>query len=90
MNVPNRNIICSIPPAGPEVSSHLMAVLLNWVTFTVAVVVTLRVKSLVMFTRGFTTVATALAPVELSTIGANVVGPVLINDTISVNKLFIH
>ena len=27
MNVPNRNIICSIPPAGPEVSSHLMAVL---------------------------------------------------------------
>ena len=90
MNVPNRNIIRSIAPLGPEASSHPMAVLLNWLALSVAVVVTLRVKSLVMFTRGFTTVATAVAPVVGSTIGANEVGPLLVNTTNCVNKLFLH
>ena len=91
MNLPNRNIICSIPPVGPEASWHLMVVLSNWLALSVAVVVTLRVKSLVMFISGFTAVATALAPVALSTTWSpTIVLPVLVDATMSVNKLYSH
>jgi len=90
MNLPKRNIICSIPPGGPEASWHLMAVLLNWLALNVAVVVTLRVKPLVMLTSGFAAVTTAVAPVAVSTLWGNIAPSVLAYTILAVNKLFLH
>ena len=90
MNLTKRDIICSVPPAGPKASLHLMVVLLNWVASTIAVVLTLRVKTLARSTRGLTSVATAVASVVWSMIGANEVGPLLVNTNKPVNKLLIH
>jgi len=90
MNLPNRNIICSIPPGGPDASWHLMVVLLNWLALSVAVVVTLRVKLLVMLTSGFAAVTTAVAPVAGSTLWENIAPSVLAYTILAVNKLFFH
>ena len=91
MNLPYINIVCSILPEGPEVSSHLMAVLLNWLALTAAVVVTLRVKSVVMLSRGFTAVTTAEARVLASLSWApTIVLPVLRKSIVSENKVCCH
>ena len=80
MNWPKSNIVFSIPP---NLSSHLMVVL---------VLVTGRVKIVVMLTRGFTAVTTAEAlALSCVILSPTIVAPVLLNVMLPYgNKLLLH